>query len=71
MQTKEVKYHDIKTRFDDDLYNHGEIRYLNKMKCESGGYMFKTVADIKFALRENDVESFEKELTTLIEKYAQ
>ena len=71
MENKEIKYHAIKTRFDDNFYNHGEIRYLDKMICESGGYMLKTVADIKLALKENDVESFEKELTTLVEKYAQ
>lgn len=70
METKEIKYHDIKTRLYRDVYKHGEIIYLDKTRGECGRCFFKTTVNIKLALEENDVKNFENELTELIQKYA-
>lgn len=71
METREVKYDNIITRYNGTLYNHGEISYGEKLKDERGGYALQSLINLKLAIKEDDVDSFKNELTELIQKYAQ
>jgi len=70
MKDKTVKYDDIITYFDEVPYNHGTIEYENYTN-RNGINLLTSKINVMLAILPENREDFLKELTCLIEKYAQ
>lgn len=69
MKSREVLYDEIITEYAGTNFTHGEVRYLNLRNDGDEKYL-SSVIDCKLCIKEVEKDSFIKELSILIEKYA-